>query len=108
MARTTRILHFVSSTNTAVFGGVPRAAMDMASRMAAQWHPSTILTADTEETPTAWLHAECGGPEVHDDSLPLVRKVPLSRVPGVTLSHAGMRTVREEIAKADVVHLHCV
>jgi glycosyltransferase involved in cell wall biosynthesis len=108
MARQTKILHFLASTNTAVFGGVPRAAMDMASRLAARGHPSTILTADTEETPTAWLHQECGGPAVHDDALPLVRKVTLSRIPGVTLSHAGMRTVRAELQRCDVVHLHCV
>lgn len=103
------ILHYVGSTDSRD-GGVPRFVLDASRVMAAQGHPSTLLTCDTTDTPESWLDEASGGyPSFLRDSCePIARRLPAPSIGGQFFSAAAMRTVREELAKCDVVHLHCV
>lgn len=94
-----RILHYVQSTDSR-HGGVPRFVLDDSRVMAAQGHPSTILTHETIDTPAAWLE------EGASATLPRVERIGAG--PGGVLRGEALRVARAELAKADVLHLHCV
>jgi len=102
-----RILHYVESTDSTM-GGVPRFVQDASRVMASEGHPSTILTCDHTDTPNEWIAAEVGGTNTGDVSLPRVVNFGLPSLLSKLLGPAQMRIAREEVKKADVVHLHCV
>ncbi|MBX3383073.1 MAG: glycosyltransferase [Phycisphaeraceae bacterium] len=96
-----KILHYVDSTDSRL-GGVPRFVLDSSRVMAAEGHPSTILTLDTTETPAEWMAP-------HDGSqLPSMVKLPRPALLGKLFGPGEMRTIRRELKKADVLHVHCV
>ncbi|MBS0197831.1 MAG: glycosyltransferase [Planctomycetes bacterium] len=94
------LLHYVESTDSRL-GGVPRFVLDASRVMAAEGHPSTILTLDSTETPAEWLGQ-------HDGSLPAVQRLDRPALLGKLFGPAEMRNIRRELKKADVLHLHCV
>ncbi|MBL9002040.1 MAG: glycosyltransferase [Phycisphaerae bacterium] len=95
------ILHYVESTDSRQ-GGVPRFVLDASRVMAAEGHPSTILTQDTTETPEAWLTGHDG------NSLPAVHRLPRPALLGKLFGPSEMREIRKHLKKADVLHTHCV
>ncbi len=98
-----KILHYINSTDTR-HGGVPRFVLDASRVMAAEGHPSTIITEDPTHTPETWIANRDGG----DRQLPRLVQVGRPSLPGGFFSPAAMREIKNEIRKADVVHLHCV
>lgn len=102
-----RILHYVETTDF-TNGGVPRFVLDASRVMAAEGHPSTILTCDSNDTPSEWIGVEQGGTNAGDTFLPRVVNFGLPSLLSKLLGPAQLRTAREEVRKADVVHLHCV
>lgn len=95
------ILHYVESTDSRM-GGVPRFVLDASRVMASRGHPSTILALNTTDTPESWL-ADHDGSE-----LPIAKQLPRPSLMGKLFGPKQLRAIREELAKADVVHLHCV
>lgn len=95
------ILHYVESTDSR-YGGVPRFVLDASRVMASEGHRCTLMTLDSTETPEAWLTG-------HDGSaLPVVKKLDRPALLGKLFGPKQLNAVREELKKADVVHLHCV
>jgi glycosyltransferase involved in cell wall biosynthesis len=100
-AKTMNILHYVESTDSRM-GGVPRFVLDASRVMAAEGHASRILTLDTTDTPQAWLNE-------HDGSeLPNVTRLGRPALLGKLFGPSQLREIRSHLAKADVLHLHCV
>jgi glycosyltransferase involved in cell wall biosynthesis len=97
------ILHYIEST-AFTYGGPPRFALDACRVMAAEGHDSTILTADTTDSPAAWLE-EAGS---RSEGTPTVAQLGALARPGGFIGLSGMRRVRASLRKADVVHLHGV
>jgi len=102
-----RILHYVESTDSQV-GGVPRFVLDASRVMAAEGHPSTILTSDHTDTPAGWLSPAAGGTNAGDRLLPKVVNFGRPSLLSKLLGPAQTRVAREEIRSCDVVHLHCI
>jgi glycosyltransferase involved in cell wall biosynthesis len=100
------LLHYVDTTDLRD-GGVPRFVLDAARTMAAQGHPSTILTTNATDTPRAWLE-NAGADGAAFAGLPSVRELSRSGLPGGFLSTSAMREVRRQLKRADALHLHCV
>jgi len=97
------ILHYIEST-AFKFGGPPRFALDACRVMASQGHCSTILTADSTDSPAHWLEdAGCRG-----DGTPTVSRLGALMRPGQFIGLSGMRRLRAALKKSDVVHLHGV
>jgi len=95
------IFHYVDSTD-ARLGGVPRFVLDASRVMAGTGHPSTVLTLDTKDTPPEYL-------ENHDgSSLPTVFKLPRPSLMGKLFGPGEMKIIRQQLQKADVLHLHGV
>jgi glycosyltransferase involved in cell wall biosynthesis len=99
------ILHYVESTDSRM-GGVPRFVLDDSRVMAQRGHPSTILTLDTTDTPSEWLDSSEDVQAGND--LPRVIKLARPSLGGTLFGPLQLRAVRAEVARADVVHLHCV
>jgi hypothetical protein len=100
-AKTMNILHYVESTDSRM-GGVPRFVLDASRVMAAEGHASRILTLNTTDTPGEWLGD-------HDGSeLPNVTQLARPSLLGKLFGPSQLREIRKHLAKADVLHLHCV
>lgn len=78
-------------------GGVVRAVLDLCAVMARRGHDVTLVTVDASGVPQEWI---AGG-----DGLPRVIMLPKPGAFGL-LGRVAMRTARDCIAAADVVHLH--
>jgi len=101
------ILHFVQSTDLRE-GGVPRFVLDASRVMAAEGHPSTILTYDTTDSPQAWLDPDSGGKTDVGTDLPSIHRLPRPTTPVKFFGPAAMRQVRRHLRRCDVLHLHCI
>jgi len=97
-----RILHYVESTDSRL-GGVPKFVLDCARVMSAAGHPSTVLTLDTTDTPSDWL-----GDAGVNSGLPRVDRLSAPGILARLFSPAQMSEIRSDLARCDLVHLHCV
>ncbi|MFZ4574063.1 MAG: glycosyltransferase, partial [Phycisphaerales bacterium] len=97
-----RILHYIESTDTR-WGGVPKFVKDCARVMSEAGHPSKVLTLDTTDVPVEWMGDE-GGLQ----GRPKVERLAHPGLLGKLFSPGQMNEIREDLARVDVVHLHCV
>ncbi len=97
-----RILHYVASTDSRL-GGVPRFVLDACRVMREQGHQTVLATCDTTDTPPEWLDAS-----LRAEQRPEVIKVDPRGFAGDLLTSAAMATLREQLSRCDVLHLHCV
>lgn len=97
-----RILHYLETTDSRA-GGVPKFVLDACRVMSDQGHEVVLLTCNTTDTPLSWLNGSADG-----QCTPEVVQVAKAGFVGDLLSGSSMRTVREQLSRCDVVHLHCV
>lgn len=78
-------------------GGPVRAVIDLSEALAARGHDVTAMVKRGPDTPDAWKRP--GSP---------TRVVELGRAPVANAWYTGkpLRTIREQVSRADVVHLH--
>jgi len=81
-------------------GGVVRAVLNLSRALAESGHEVILLTPNPGDAPEGWLSGENGAPRVV--ALPPVSR-PLNR-----LTRRGRAVAREQIASADVLHIHAV
>jgi glycosyltransferase involved in cell wall biosynthesis len=79
-------------------GGVTRAILDLCQALAASGrHEVTLLTCDPQDVPDSWS-AAAGTPRTVGIALP--------RLPGGLYAPGDLRSLRDHLSRADVVHLH--
>ncbi len=104
-----RIVHYINSTATAV-GGPARFALDAARLMADAGHDFTLLSWDTSGAPKEWLddgHSRCSASKGVAGGLPSVCAMGSPRR-DFMFGMSAMRSLRDHLRRADVLHLHGV
>ena len=92
-----RCLHYLDAIQEEA-GGVVRAVLDLTDALAKAGIDVTLLTGDPTDAPADWLAGKPGRPRVV--------QVTRSITPTLAPAGADREAVRQEIAAADVVHLH--